>query len=80
MTRRVAIYARYSSDRQKPTSIDDQVALGRKFCEERGWPVVAVHTDAEMTGKNNRPPVSRPCGRTSARAASTSSSSRRSIV
>lgn len=56
MTRRVAIYARYSSDRQKPTSIDDQLSLGRKFCEERGWTVVAEHADAEMTGKNNRRP------------------------
>ena len=46
---RIAIYARYSSSLQKPTSIEDQVRL----CEERalamGATVVCVHVDAEAT-------------------------------
>ncbi|MDA3889508.1 MAG: recombinase family protein, partial [Allgaiera sp.] len=53
---RAAIYARYSSDRQKATSLDDQIAMARKLCDERGWTVVAEHADAEMTGKNARRP------------------------
>ena len=56
MTLRAAIYARYSSDRQKATSLDDQIAMARKVCDERGWTVVAEHSDAEMTGKNARRP------------------------
>ncbi len=34
--KRVGIYARYSSDRQRESSIDDQVHRCREFAEERG--------------------------------------------
>lgn len=47
---RAAIYARYSSDRQRATSIDDQVRLCRARAEREGWAVVAVHSDREMSG------------------------------
>lgn len=37
---RCAIYARFSSDLQRPTSIDDQVRRCRDFAAKRGWTVV----------------------------------------
>ena len=56
MSKRVAIYARYSSDRQKATSLDDQISMAQKFCADRGWRVVHVFTDKEKTGRNTRRP------------------------
>lgn len=46
---RAAIYARYSSDNQRRTSIDDQLRLARERCARDGWQVVAVHTDEEIS-------------------------------
>ncbi len=37
---RCAIYARFSSDLQRPTSIDDQVRRCRDFATKQGWTVV----------------------------------------
>src|SRR6266581_8851698 len=37
---RCAIYARFSSDLQRPTSIEDQVRRCRAFAEKQGWAVV----------------------------------------
>jgi site-specific DNA recombinase len=34
------IYARCSSNLQRPTSIEDQVRRCRKFAEDQGWTVV----------------------------------------
>jgi site-specific DNA recombinase len=34
---RVAIYARYGTENQRPESIDDQVSSCRKYAIERGW-------------------------------------------
>ncbi|MBY6115146.1 recombinase family protein [Mameliella alba] len=50
------IYARYSSARQKETSIEDQVAMGRDYCARQGWEVVDVFTDSERTGRNLKRP------------------------
>ena len=47
---RVAIYARYSTDKQSETSIDDQVRLCRARAQREGWKVVKVYTDAAITG------------------------------
>ena len=54
---RVALYARYSSDRQNERSIDDQLAVGRRRAESRGWDVVASFCDAAISGAAmaNRP-------------------------
>lgn len=53
---RAVIYARYSSARQKETSIEDQVLMCRDYCASEGWEVTQVFTDAECTGRNlNRP-------------------------
>lgn len=40
---RAAIYARYSSDNQRPESIDDQVRACRLLAEHRGFVVAASH-------------------------------------
>ena len=34
---RVAIYARYSTDLQSETSIEDQVEVCRRYAEIKGW-------------------------------------------
>lgn len=47
---RAAIYARYSSERQAETSIDDQVRLCRVRAERESWAVVTVHTDSAISG------------------------------
>ena len=36
---RVAIYARFSSDNQRDTSIDDQVRVCSAYIERQGWPL-----------------------------------------
>jgi DNA invertase Pin-like site-specific DNA recombinase len=48
--KRCAIYARYSSDLQSPTSIEDQQRLCRAFAERQGWTVVSVFEDAALSG------------------------------
>lgn len=47
---RVAIYARYSTDRQNPRSIDDQVRLCRERAEQLGGAVAFVFQDAAISG------------------------------
>ena len=49
---RVACYARYSSDLQRETSIEDQLAVAKRYAEERGWKVLKDHiyTDAAVSG------------------------------
>ncbi|WP_405110149.1 recombinase family protein [Phaeobacter sp. BS52] len=48
---RVAIYARYSTDLQNPTSIDDQVRLCRQHADRQGgWTVVKVFQDVAISG------------------------------
>ena len=39
-TMRTACYARYSSDLQRATSIDDQVTVARAYAEKQGWTVL----------------------------------------
>lgn len=54
---RVALYARYSSERQNERSIEDQLAVGRRHAQSRGWDVVATFADAAISGAAmaNRP-------------------------
>jgi site-specific DNA recombinase len=60
---RAAIYARYSSDLQRDTSLEDQIAVARRYASERGWTVLKDHiyTDAGISGASiqNRPSVQR---------------------
>jgi len=53
---RVAIYARFSSDKQNESSLADQVRDCRRYAAEKGWNVVEVFQDAAMSGSSdNRP-------------------------
>ena len=44
--RRVAIYARYSSDLQSDSSIEDQVRLCSELANSKAWEVVDCYIDA----------------------------------
>jgi DNA invertase Pin-like site-specific DNA recombinase len=52
MTLRAAIYARFSSEMQRSTSIDDQIAVARQHADRHGWRVLNGHiyTDEAMSG------------------------------
>ena len=52
---RCAAYARYSSDRQSPQSIDDQLRMCRNFAEGHGLEIVEdhVYTDAAVSGESD---------------------------
>ena len=52
MSLRTAVYARYSSDRQSPASIQDQLRKCREFAEERQWDFQDLHvyTDEALSG------------------------------
>ena len=55
---RCAMYARYSSDMQKQTSIDDQIRECRQFISHKGWQVCEDHiySDKAVSGAEvNRP-------------------------
>ncbi|MHB8812569.1 MAG: recombinase family protein [Steroidobacteraceae bacterium] len=53
---KAALYARFSSDLQRATSIEDQFRNCRKRAELEGWAVVATYADAAMSGTDaNRP-------------------------
>jgi site-specific DNA recombinase len=53
---RAALYARFSSDLQRATSIEDQFRNCCKRAEGEGWTVVATFADAAMSGSDaNRP-------------------------
>jgi site-specific DNA recombinase len=54
---RAAIYARFSSDRQKDRSIEDQIALCRDLCADEGWAVISIFEDRALSGSAaiNRP-------------------------
>ncbi len=52
MKLRCAIYARYSSDRQSPSSIADQIRKCTEYAKARGWEVLKqyVYSDEAITG------------------------------
>jgi DNA invertase Pin-like site-specific DNA recombinase len=56
---RCVVYARYSSDKQNPGSIDDQLAACRARAEREGWTIVREYSDAELSGfaMQNRPGI-----------------------
>jgi DNA invertase Pin-like site-specific DNA recombinase len=49
---RAAIYARYSSENQRPESIEDQISACRRLGAERGYAVdeALIFTDAAASG------------------------------
>jgi site-specific DNA recombinase len=50
---RCAIYARYSSKLQSPTSIEDQIRNCRRAAAEKGWVVLDeyIRSDSELSGR-----------------------------
>jgi site-specific DNA recombinase len=48
--KRVALYARYSSDNQSDLSIEDQLRLCEGYAERQGWTIVARFQDSALTG------------------------------
>ncbi len=50
MTRRAAVYARFSSDRQNEKSCSDQIALCEAWAEREGLTVTASYEDAAVSG------------------------------
>ena len=52
VTMRAAVYARYSSDLQRATSIEDQVDVCRQYAAAQGWTVDETHvySDAGVSG------------------------------
>lgn len=59
-TTAVAIYARFSTDRQDARSIDDQVRRCRDFAEKRGMEVSATFADEAISGAHmHRPELQR---------------------
>lgn len=51
-TMRCAVYARFSSDLQRATSIEDQISTARRFAEGHGWALIddCIFTDAALSG------------------------------
>jgi site-specific DNA recombinase len=53
---KVATYARYSSDKQRPTSIADQQRKCRVRADAESWTVVAQYADEAISGSDNKRP------------------------
>ncbi len=53
-----AIYARYSSDLQRPTSIEDQIRICREYANSRGFEILNEHiyTDEALCGVGGERP------------------------
>lgn len=56
---RTIIYARYSTDRQSESSIDDQIRVCQEYAVAHGWAVLGTHADEGISGAalGNRPGV-----------------------
>lgn len=50
MTQRATLYARYSTDKQRETSITDQLREAHSRADREGWHVVATHADEGVSG------------------------------
>ena len=49
---RAAIYARFSTDKQRETSIDDQARVCRGRIDAEGWEFVDLYADSETSGRS----------------------------
>ncbi|MGC4059965.1 MAG: recombinase family protein [Aquabacterium sp.] len=55
------LYARYSTDKQRETSIEDQLRKARQRAQQEGWTVVATYSDEGVSGST--PVALRPGGK-----------------
>lgn len=51
MTKRAAIYARYSSHNQREESIEIQLERCREYCQSHGWDIAQEYTDYAQSGR-----------------------------
>ncbi len=57
MTQKTAVlYARYSSDKQREASIDDQIRVCRDFCNAKDIEILRQYTDYALSGKTDQRP------------------------
>ena len=47
---RAALYARYSTDKQREASIEDQARNCRRIVEREGWQLGKIYQDQAMSG------------------------------
>jgi site-specific DNA recombinase len=47
---KVALYARYSDDKQSSASIEDQVRICREYAARERWEVIGTYKDAAISG------------------------------
>lgn len=52
--RRVALYARYSTEMQNPMSVEDQFRIAERYARQLGWTVVAHYSDSRTSGTIGR--------------------------
>ena len=52
----VAIYARYSSDKQSQASIEDQIRVCEELAKRNNWHVIEYYTDYAISGSDNSRP------------------------
>ena len=55
-TRKCVIYARFSSERQREESIEDQERVCREWAAREGWEVAGVYADRHISGRTDRRP------------------------
>src|SRR5262245_42910590 len=53
---RVAIYARYSSENQRETSIEDQYRVCEQYAERERWKIVRQYADKAISGATHKRP------------------------
>ena len=54
---RAVIYARYSSDRQSESSIEDQLELCRRVIDREGWVLTRAYEDRAISGAVRQRPA-----------------------
>lgn len=54
--KRVALYARFSSDHQRTESIDAQIRAMKEFCDHNKWKIVETYIDEAYSATNDRRP------------------------
>ncbi|WP_089886519.1 recombinase family protein [Citreimonas salinaria] len=52
--RRVALYARYTTDMQNPMSIEDQFRQCERYARQQGWTIVERFSDSAVSGTKGK--------------------------